>query len=204
VLLSEVLLLHLLASCLGTDHYTLLHFQCIICVLLADLLAGGPSVRAASVAFGAGFGLGSAWQVCAKDVSGISARAAGPQPFKTTLVGAGPQLAHSWQQSTSVSFSAVCYHQFARRSVMVAVSPIELRGGFSSSSSSSPHSSYNTSHKCFAAQATLAARRNDKQHTFLTWVAVNFGVPTAALFGESPLLPLLLLSCLAPVGVFSV
>lgn len=107
MLLSEVLLLHLLASCLGTDHYTLLlHFQCIIFDLLADLLAGGPSVRAASVAFGAGFGLGSAWQLCAKDVSGISARAAGPQPFKTTLVGAGPQLAHSWQQSTSVSFSS--------------------------------------------------------------------------------------------------
>ncbi len=33
------------------------------------LPAGGPVTRAAAIAFGAGFGGGSAWQACAADVS---------------------------------------------------------------------------------------------------------------------------------------
>ncbi|KAF6252212.1 hypothetical protein COO60DRAFT_1554375, partial [Scenedesmus sp. NREL 46B-D3] len=38
--------------------------------LVALALFRGPSTRAASVAFGAGFGAGSAWQACAKDFQG--------------------------------------------------------------------------------------------------------------------------------------
>ncbi len=36
---------------------------------LCDVIAGGSGTRLATVAFGAGFGAGSAWQACAKDVS---------------------------------------------------------------------------------------------------------------------------------------
>ncbi|KAF8054976.1 hypothetical protein HT031_006866 [Scenedesmus sp. PABB004] len=39
---------------------------------VALLLFRGPSTRAASVAFGTGFGAGSAWQACAKDFEGPS------------------------------------------------------------------------------------------------------------------------------------
>lgn len=39
------------------------------CAVPRCAAAGGPSTRLATVAFGAGFGAGSAWQACAQDVS---------------------------------------------------------------------------------------------------------------------------------------
>lgn len=39
----------------------------VLCCVLS--IAGGPSTRLATLTFGAGFGAGSAWQACAKDVS---------------------------------------------------------------------------------------------------------------------------------------
>jgi hypothetical protein len=39
------------------------------CAVPCCAAAGGPSTRLATVAFGAGFGAGSAWQACARDVS---------------------------------------------------------------------------------------------------------------------------------------